>query len=184
VKYGLFFWFVFIAGGGRMSVAITVHVRVSFKGNFHLFAFDFFDFTHDDNLVIVSVTLELFTYLFETIDGCLHPALMAVSHIKTLELLFHFHGNFPPAVATGTMSLDLELFLDGAVSDAVRLEDEPWTIEQVAVTRLFWEVWGGVACVRVRQQQVQSNQNDDEEEDWSTVCHYVTLRFFSQGSLA
>jgi hypothetical protein len=72
-----------------MSVAITVHVRVSFKDNFLFFAFNFFDFTHDDNLVFVSVTLELFTYLFETIDGRLHPTLMAVSHMIGLEFLSH-----------------------------------------------------------------------------------------------
>jgi len=45
----------------------------------------------------------------------------------------------------------LELLLNSAVGDAVRLEDEPWTIVQVAVTRLLWKV-GGVACVRIRQQ--------------------------------
>jgi hypothetical protein len=89
VKYGLLPWFVFIVGGGRTSVAITNYVHVSFKDNFLFFAFNFFDFTHYNNLVIVSVTFELFTYLFETIDGCLHPTLMAVSHIRTLELLSH-----------------------------------------------------------------------------------------------
>jgi len=72
----------------------------------------------------------------------------------------------------------LEFLFDGAVSDAVRLEDKPWAVEQVAVTRLFWEVWGGVAGIRIRQQQVQSNQDDDEEEDWSTVCHYKYRRLF------
>jgi len=158
-----------------MSVAITVHVRVSFKDNFHLFAFNFFYFTHDDNLVIVSVTFELFTNLFETIDGCLHPTLMAISHILDLEFLSHQEET---SVATGTMSLDLELLLDGAVGDAVRLKDEPWAIEQVAITRLFWEVWGGVPCVRVRQQQVQSNKDEGEDQDWSTVCHYRYRRLF------
>jgi len=74
--------------------------------------------------VLVPVTIEFFTHLVETIDGCLHPTLMAVSHIKSLEFLF-----------------------DGAISDAVRLEDEPWTVVQVAVSRLLWKV-GHVAGVR------------------------------------
>ena len=86
---------------------------------------------------------------------------MAVSHIRTLEFLF-----------------------DGAVSDAVRLEDEPWSVVQVAVTRLLWKV-GSVAGVRIGQQKVHSNQDKDEDQDWSTVCHYkYAILFFSQGSPA
>ena len=71
----------------------------------------------------------------------------------------------------------LELLLNGAVSNAVSLEDEPWTVIQVAVTRLFWEV-GGVPCVRIRQKQIHSNQDEDEDQDWSTVCHYKNRRLF------
>ena len=86
---------------------------------------------------------------------------MAFSHIKTLEFLFN-----------------------SSVGDAVRLEDESWTIVQVAVTRLLWKV-GSVACVRIRQKQIHSNQDKDEDQDWSTVCHYkYAILFFSQGSQA
>jgi len=115
-------------------------VSVALLDNFLFFAFNFFDFTHDDNLVFVSVTLELFIHLIETFDGCLHPTLMAVSHIIDLDFL-SLRGNFRPAVER-----TLELLLHGAVGDAVRLEDKSRAIKQVAVTRLFWEV-GGVAGV-------------------------------------
>ena len=128
--------------------------------------------------MIVPVTIELFTHLLETIDGCLHPTLMAVSHIIDLEFLSHREETSEfICLTTGTMSLDLELLFDGAVGNAVRLEDKPWTIEQVAITRLFWEVGGGVAGVRVRQQQVQSNKDEDKDQDWGTVCHYKYQRF-------
>ena len=76
-----------------------------------------------------------------------------------------------------SIEMTLELLLNGAVSNAVRLEYEPWAVVQVAVTRLLWKV-GGVACVRIRQQQIQSNQDKDEDQDWSTVCHYKYQIFF------
>ena len=166
MKYGLLPWFVLIVvGGGRISVAIDRHLGYSFRTcqsfhDFHFFSFNFFDFTQDNLLVIVPVTLELFTHLFKTIDGCLHSTLMAVSHISTLEFLFN-----------------------GAVGDAVSLEDKPRAVVQVAVTRLLWKV-GGVPCVRIRQQQVQSNQNEDKDQDWITVCHYKNRRLFFKKSWA
>ena len=74
----------------------------------------------------------------------------------------------------------LELLLDGAVSDAVRLEHKPRAVVQIAITRLLWKV-GSVACVRVSEQQVESNHDKDEDQNWSTVCHYKYQTFFYPG---
>jgi hypothetical protein len=70
--------------------------------------------------------------------------------------------------------MHLEFLFDCTVRDAVRLENEPWTVVQVAVTRLLWEVWS-VTSVRIRQQQVQSNEDKGEDQDWSTVYHLQRL---------
>ena len=64
----------------------------------------------------------------------------------------------------------LHCLFDCTVSDAVSLEHKSLALVNVAVARLLWEI-GTVPGVRVRQKQVQNNQDSDENKDGYAVHH-------------